>query len=967
MSNGIKTGNRHRSAFVDRPIVKALTGKLVHETSRGRYVNRNRQGDVVPSLSSLHSISRRISDASRDADNMRAVMPDIELAEEILISTIISPNDFKEVVVTYKAEDLPEIPPQLVNKFITIVSDFFENELPLKALLPEAIRQALLRKGSYPLLVIPESSLDDIINGRTSSMEAYKNSLSRVSLEMFTDDRNSMRPLGILGDSGKATGKGRWSFENLDGSGRLSKFTPASDTVHVTDNYQILKMPMLAEKHRQQQLSSKLFGGRASMEALSSAKHTGLDGKEAKDINAMMASLYKRNSHIQTDVVRIKTVDKATRMPIGHPLSMHFPPEALIVVHSPGNPKDHLGYYGMIDMEGYPVSINTSSNYYTDMINRSSFNSDQVSNVIGKANVGTNGTGGVNEMTLAELRSAYINYTELNFLERLNNGIYGKHVEMTRPELVYNIMLARSLASMQTTMLWIPAELMTYVAFDYDEFGIGQSVLTKNRVIGMVRAALLFSNSIGAMKNSTNHREVTFTIDEDDETPEESYEAMMTDYLKVNAINAPFTSAHPLDINDQMVMANTSFKVEGGNERLPNVNVSIDDKPGQRVLADSDHTDKVDSMFFMGMGVTKSIMDATADVEFAVAAVNENILLSKRSKLRQEVLLTHMTKFARTYVANSGKLLSDLILAVREYVASNKDDGVQYERGASSRLRDSKPELTVNSEVKDKLADPLDKPEMSLDEEPATDAVPAEGEVPATPETETPEGEDVTVQPYDVVSTNETYDLDGMDEMGIVDLFLTKLEIGLPEANNTKLEDQMALLEAEETAADKIIEIFLSDAILAEILGPDAETAKDAIRESYKLMYLKQVISENNIMPNLIRLLDPTEDEAETNINNLEEHAKYVAGISETVKNLFKSIKARFAEGDELDSGGSSMPTSDPEGGSSGGGEFGGDFDMPDISGGAEAGADEEPEEKPEEPKEEAKPAEAEPDEPELE
>lgn len=937
----IKTGNRHRSSFMNRPIAKAMASKLIYDRSSGRYAARTRNGDVVPNLSTLHSISKRVSDSSRDADNMRAVMPDIELAEEILISTIISPNDFREVNITYAAEDLPDIPPQLVSKFIEIVSDFFDNELPLKALLPEAIRQALLRKGAYPLLVIPESSLDDIINGRRISNEQYISDLKKVSLEMFSDDKQTMRPLGLLGDNNSASGAsvGRWSFENFGSQAAAGKFSTIDNHTHVTDNYQMLKMPILAEKHREQHIRAKLFGSRASMEALSNARMTGLDGKSAGDINELMSNLYRRSTNTYSEVVRINTVDKSTRMPIGHPLSMYFPPEALIVVHTPGNPKDHIGYYGMVDMEGYPISINTSSSYYNDMVNSSSFNRDQVSSVLGKTAMGAKGVDCNNQMTLAELRAAHINYTELDLLERLQNGIYGKHVEITRPETVYSIMLARSLASMQTTMLWIPAELMTYIAFDYDEMGIGQSVLSKNRVIGMVRAALLFSNSLGAMKNSTNHREVTFHVDPDDEAPEETLEAMMTDYAKVNSASTPFTSAHPLDINDQLLRSNTSFKVEGNNELLPDVNVSVNDQAGSRVIADSEHSDRVDSMFFMGMGVTKSIMDATADVEFAVAAVNENILLSKRSKLRQEVLLTHVNKYVRTYIANDGKLLSDMILAIREYVATNKNDGVEYERAASSRLRDSKPELKVNTEVKERIKDPLDEPEMTLDtpeEDGSTDEM-------AAP----PVDDKDVIEPYDIVSTNQTYDLDGMDEMAVIDLFLSSLEVRLPSANNTKLEDQMSILESEEAAADKIIEVFLSDAILAEILGPDADSAKDAIRQSYKLMYLRQVISENNIMPNLVKLLDPSDSEAETNMNNLEEYTKYVSGISETVKNLFRSIKARVATSDELDSGSSFSSDSSSSGGSdeSGSDDFGGDFDMPDMSGGMDGDAPEGPSE----------------------
>lgn len=912
----IPVSGRVRPLMRPSPTVKAVMSKLTPDIHKGRVGQTYGTGDVAPSYATIHSISRSMGDAHRDAENMRAAMPDIDLAEAIVVSAILSPNDFRDATITWKAENLPNLPPALITQLLDIVQNFFDTELPISKMLPDAIAQALFRKGSYPMLVIPESAIDDIINGRDGiSMEHL------VSRSILTKDKTTVPNIGLLGNgtlaSPATTTTRAFSFEQFSMSTPASEINPMVDKfLSVTDNLSVLKLPHLANRMRASAVASKM--GSLGMESLHRARKTGLTAKEGMEINEMALKLYRNRNLGYKEVVRIRTTDKNSRMPIGHPLLQILPPEAYIPVHTPGNPKDHIGGFMIIDEMGYPVSLDSSSQYYQEMVNRNSYSRDQVSNILGRSNLMINGGPCNNQMVLSELRAAHINYVEMDLNERLRNSIYGEQVEIARPEVAYSIMLARSFAQQRTMLVWIPAELMTYLAFDYNEMGIGQSILDRNRLSGMIRASIKFANTAAAMKNSTNKRELTFRIDPDDPTPDETFEKQMAEYVRVNSASVPFSSSHPLDVIDQLTMANTSIKIEGAEDIMPDIGVTVDDSAGNRIMVDTDFMEKTDKDFFMGLGVSQAMMDSTADIEFAVQSINDNVLFSKRNVMRQEIVEGHMANFAKTYTLNSGELLMRMIKAIREFAIEDKKQGVEYTRATGSRLKGQESELEINKLARAKIAPKLDASGREVD----PDAPDVEPSAPI----------------HQVLTQNEVADPLPTDEMDVIEAFLSNLTMMLPKPDNTKLEDQMAMVDQQEQAVDKFIDIYMTDDMLTSILGEEADQNKDAIKSAFKSMYLRQFIAENNILPALQKMLDPSPEEAENNVHVIEEYSKYISGMSETVKNLFSALKARHSDAEVTDSIGSTDIASDTTDDGGMGGDFG------DLDGGDAFSDDLEPE-----------------------
>ena len=73
---------------------------------------------------------------------------------------------------------------------------------------------------------------------------------------------------------------------------------------------------------------------------------------------------------------------------------------------------------------------------------------------------------------MKQMVSTYQDVVEADLLARLRNGIYSSSAKIASNQEIFRIMLSRSLAGDMTQVLWVPKELLTYVAFEYDEDGV---------------------------------------------------------------------------------------------------------------------------------------------------------------------------------------------------------------------------------------------------------------------------------------------------------------------------------------------------------------------------------------------------------------------------------------------------------------------------------------------------------------
>lgn len=890
----------------------ALISKLMADPNEGRYTRPQGTDGVSPAAHSLGALSSNITGSINDSENILATLPDTELTMLVVVSSIMSPNDMRNGELTW-SYDFNKISPDLGGKLLDYLKGYFEDEYLIKKKLPKAIENALFKTGSYPMVVIPESSVDDMING--------KSAISTESIKAILDDKFITKSKGILGPGidpkvDKVPSSGIESM--LKNDFRVNAAQSEFDSfVHVTDNLDALKIPLIFEQKRKIALRSRLAG--SGLESL-------------YDTGNLEISLHRNRALTNKEMMRIMPSSKASRAPIGHPMVIISPSDAMIPAHSPSAPEDHLGYYMLLDDLGYPLSNATDSNYYQQLQNNANTKPDDATSTMLKRSrflqEGMYQQAG-DDRTLDALSQSYAKMLEMDLLERLRNGVYGDAVELQRPEEIYRIMFARLCAGQRTQILYIPAELVTYFAYDYNNLGIGIGLLEKSKFLASIRSMLTYANVMGQMSNSVPRRNITITLDEDDNEPEKTVNLVLGEYQRVNNGALPFDGGRPLDVVNGIRNANTSVNVVG-NPMFPETNIAVDDVSLNRQPIDMALDEDMAKRHGMALGVTPDLIDSTATIEFAVQQLNSNLLFTKRIAMQQEVTSGHIKDHIHKYTVNSGTLMAGMIRIIREF-----REGEEAITATSASLSDTDDLLSGLDDIPETPAPAVVDPNAP----PGTVPAPAVEPIAPAPIGDEPPAND---DPYSLLDVKLDFNAkreeeqltatDGVDkamnELSVIDGFLETLSITLPPPDSTKIANQMDAYSQFGQAVDATLPAYVSEELLAYKYGDAGRESAPLIITMIKGFFLRQYLSQNNIMPELKALVAGDGDDVKM-LNVLEASELHLDSMASTVGSLLEAIMKRYVvpEGEDMDG----------EYGS--GGDLGGDDfdDGGDLGGGTDA------------------------------
>ena len=647
----------------ENPSIPAVLSKLVSSPYYTQHDNAGNRQITDVDQSTMREASSYISQKTKDADLVMELFPEMELAAQILISSVISPKDMNNTEVNYTLPSNLKIAP-LTSLLIPIIKEHFEKSYKIEPLLPKILYDALFSSGSYPVVVIPENSVDDLINGTTT--------VSTESISKYTDKNGTFHSIGILGKPKKEESYKNFSIENFSNIERNSVTAndqqvmindPIDKRVRsfaiphlaVTDNFNSLKMPKIINRAREQ-----------SIDHILSQESFGMNGvyggfKTNKLNDTQLGELfYKNKNKPLKNIVKIKAEDEVTRETIGEPLIMKLPSESVIPVYTPGNEEKHIGYFVLLDGEGNPVSRNSVSMLENDLRSRMGMQDDMNSYLLNRAskNLKTD----CDKITFRQASKVYADIVEADLLARLRNGIIGPAVTISSNEEIYRIMLARTLMKQNTQLLYVPDKLMTYFAIRYNEFGVGESLLDKMRNLNSLRAMLLFAKTMAQVKNSIGRTKVNIKLDPNDPNPQKAIEIAMHEVARTRQQGLPLGINTASDLVDWVQKSGLEYGFEG-HPGLPDVGFEFSEHASSYTEPSSDLSDELRKSAIMGTGLSPETVDAGFQADFATTVVANNLLLSKRVKKIQEVFIPQLTDHCRKVVLHNAYVV-DLIKTI---------------------------------------------------------------------------------------------------------------------------------------------------------------------------------------------------------------------------------------------------------------------------------------------------------------
>ena len=662
----------------------ALSKVIADRDHYPQYDNKGNRRTIEPELVYLRRLAESKINDINDADTVLQMLPDIELASQILISSILSPKDMMSTELSFIP---PETicPPNIAGSIIRIIKDHFTINYKIESKLSRILKDILYETGSYPICVIPENAIDEIINNNSRfSQESFNSVFGEIK-----EDVSLLKPKGILGSSQYKSKDGRMSFEDykrqelnrnhtkliyslesineaiptLEVTKEEIKGFENNSYIQVTDNYEILSVPKLIKRMREQTITDMVYS------------------KEDDNISDRLLDdlLFRRMYYNTNTLVRVKSNDQGYRKSIGEPLVMHLPSESVIPVFVPGNPREHIGYFVLLDDNGNPISKDTSLDYYREMGLASQRNKQCLSSfLLDKSKDIFQGRDN------ASIRSrydyavrAYGDIIEHDLVQRLRNGIYGKNVKVGGNTEVYRIMFSRSLSQQYTQVLFIPMELMTYMAFRFDENGMGESLLDKMKIPNSLAIALMLANTRAAIMNSIPRTKVNVKLDEDDPDVESRREQIINEFLLQRSSGGqnglPIGTMNPVDINHWASMANIEFQFTGAKD-LPDMEIDISEFSSAIPKPDTELEEELRKRRIMGQGMSPETVDASQGANFATSVVQESLLFARRAMHYQEMFVPLITDHIRKVALASPSLLD----SIAEILYNNFEEVIQY-------------------------------------------------------------------------------------------------------------------------------------------------------------------------------------------------------------------------------------------------------------------------------------------------
>ncbi|WP_257292816.1 hypothetical protein [Endozoicomonas sp. ONNA1] len=674
----------------DQTIAKSVFHKLVKNTEKTNGNNKsNHNKSKIPSGHTLEGMSDLIASDVMDYQAIFEMHPDNELAMSILVSSILAPKDLISTELEFSLMNNIQVDDTTGN-FISKIKSYFTEQYNLPKLLTNMLEDMLFKRGSYPMVILPESSVDEVINSNC-----------RISLESMTDqftlDGDPIE-MGFLGDVKRKTNV---SLESLVSPKRTGTVGKINDYVDVTDNFNVLKWPMVADKARQDHIHDILgFTG------------VSLESREVRS----KKTLYSRREYTQMPL-EVVNVDKENKSH-GHPMVMKLASESIIPVHVPGDPSQHVGYFILLDKNGNPIDKPKEAGYYKELNQRIN-DLDETKDLLQQTNLAS-GHHKVkhtdSDISKKELLNSYTEIIESDLIHRLENGIYDDNVEVAKPTEVYRIMLARALAKKHTRILFVPAELVCYFAFDYNENGIGRSLLEQSKVITSIRSVLMLANAMGELKSSIGRTKVNIGLDAEDTDPEQTVEFMLNEFSKHQRSAFPLGLSSPSDITDAIQKASVDVAVSG-NARYPETTLDISDNNRGNTSVSTDLEDKMRRRQYMSYGLSPEMIDTDMNIDYAALVVSSNLLMAKRVTNYQDRFTPQLKNFIKLYTLNSSYLREELKETLSK-VKREKDedmDGLLHRMLNNLIIGLPKPDTTRTEGLRDSYQTYTDTLDMAIE------------------------------------------------------------------------------------------------------------------------------------------------------------------------------------------------------------------------------------------------------------
>lgn len=548
-------------------------------------------------------IFRQLEQVSRSAsyaNSVQELLPDLGIACELIRVHIRNPRDFTDNVVDI-VSNYTGFSSETMSKLMEHIHTHFSTVVDLDSMLNELIEEAMFQYGAYCHVIVPPETIAELaVMAGTEDYAYHKTEL---------EDRAIENKKGLISD-------------DVDGTGLKLK---------ITDNIGYLAVSELKRARR----------------------------KERAKLSYGLEGIYFSRQDYRMRITPPKTDDTT----VNYPLLKKYPVDSVLPLVEPGDPKNPIGYFLLHDENARPLSNIQETDHLSALteLRKSGHDKDFISTM--KSKFGFTGTYS-NDMSTSDLSKKFLDEYTAKVEKTLSKALYENEKETTiqvaRIDEVYSIMFARAIAGKDTQVVYVDADLVSYLAYDYNRFGVGVSKLEQTKMYSSIRIALLFADLYRSIRNSMGLTKINLTIDEDDDDPANTIFRTMGLINNVRNVNASILGYyHPDEVMRALHESSTVINVEGGNA-LPGTRVETTEESRNLPDVDSSFEERIRKAQQNKLGIPPEYLDQALQGDFATAITANNKYFAMRVKGWQSTTTSLSSSFITKYIRWSTKLLNEL-------------------------------------------------------------------------------------------------------------------------------------------------------------------------------------------------------------------------------------------------------------------------------------------------------------------
>lgn len=616
--------------------------KRLHELHAVRNKSRN-DATVENTLSYLSPISENIAKNKIQSKELKALAPEINKAKTIVTASILSPNDMQEDSVSFTLdvdENMCSVPCQ---KVITDkLSAYFKDVLQIDVKLADWIDEITFGAGAVPVMIMPESMLRSMIETSyipaTESfdyndlMNFWDNKIYSKHDEDFSfsfeslyseSDYNKVFDLIPVTENSKNTSRKDLEKSKVAFVKNTLNSIYSSDLISVHEDPRCAFLPVLEKLNNKSNIRSKIESILKTDESIRYREQKGYD-----------LSKYSTDTSTLLD----------------HPLFLTLPTESIIPMCVPGSPSDHIGYFCLLDDNGNPITndslMTTSDGKLSKLLNsnfQANFDTILCNNYKEEK---------IREKLYSELHEDILDRYLINAAQKMEY----KSVSIVKNSEIYRNMLRRLLDNQKTKLLFIPAELLTYFCFEYNDDGTGRSKLADIVWPLTMKTTLITSRMMASIEEALNKDKITINFDKkvsDEQSVLNSLRDMLLSNKSVKWTYDPVATADNIIKRSVSVVPRNIPGLEGFEVEHEKMNSSIP-KP------DSDLLDEINNLLTKSLIVPPSALNELNETEYSRTVASNNLFFSKEILGMQKKVCALMDKLLRTYCTYS-KPIRDMI------------------------------------------------------------------------------------------------------------------------------------------------------------------------------------------------------------------------------------------------------------------------------------------------------------------